>query len=199
MQYTLSITILSMFFGVAIRSTPAEQLVLESVPGVPERYWFLYEPNWPLSDKAETTSRQALPFESIALERRGGLFGPPNYTVTLRRDGTAHFDGGPNAPRRGQFAGTVDLDDFGRLCFLVERFKLEKLPEDIRKRKIHGSHGWATIVRAKKVDDRKQIENWEISGCGPIELWAIQMSIDAVAQRIKWNPKQETKATQSSP
>jgi hypothetical protein len=165
----------------------AQDRILEPIPGVPDRYWYLYESNWAITDNDQLSARKALPFETISLERRGG-YGLQNYTVTLHRDGTAKFIGGDNAPRAGQFKGNVDLHSFGRLCFLIERQKLDALPEDIRKNQIHGSHGFATIVRVLKVGETKPIENWEMCANGPIELWSIQMAIDAVAEQIKWKP-----------
>lgn len=160
---------------------------LSPVPDVPERYWFLYEPNWPIRDGAMLAARKGLPFETISLQRGGGL-GPPNYTITLHRDGTAQFIGGVFSRRKGQFNGSVTLEDYGRLCYLIERLNLNSLPEDIRKDKASGSHACAAIIRAKKSGEVDPLVNQEINQNGPVELWAIQMSIDAVANNIEWKP-----------
>ena len=159
----------------------------KGVLDVPERYWFLYEPNWPHNEQTTTAAREGLPFEAITLERMYGM-GMRNYSVTLRRDGTAQFDGTRLPVPVGICKGTVDLDDFGRLCLLIERFNLEKLPEDVRERQDvgHAMCGGAVTVRVTKTGDKVYAEKREINSCGPIELWALQMAIDAVAQKIEW-------------
>lgn len=162
----------------------------EDVPDVPEHYWFLYEPNWPFGDGATKAIQSRLPYEWIELERSGGL-GPPNYVVRLQRNGSAEFNGIRNSPRDGRYQGTVPIEDYGHLCYLIERFNVEYLPPDVRIRSDHGSHGWSTIVRAKAIGNQNPFEVWEMSSNGPIELWSAQMAIDAVAEKIKWMPHGE--------
>ena len=168
---------------------------LKKVPGVPQRYWFLYEPNVPFSELQEASARRHLPFDKITLERICGMSSRPeknNYVLTLRRDGTATrvvTQQRNGSSKSGGLTGRIHLMDYGRLCFLMDRVKFTTLPADIRQEKGHGSGGWATVVRAYRQGREKPNVVWEINNSGPIELWAIQESIDGVAARIDWTEK----------
>ncbi len=186
MRYKLITAGFALLWALIVIGVSGQQTNPIGIRDVPERYWFLYEPNWPHSEQATTAAREGLPFEAITLERMHGM-GMRNYSVTLRRDGTALFDGTRLLAPVGICKGTVDLNDFGRLCLLIERFNLEKLPEDAREQDVgHGMDGGAVTIHVTRTGGTVYAEKRDIESCGPIELWAIQMAIDAVAQSIEW-------------
>lgn len=160
------------------------RIVWEEIPNVPKRYWFLYEDNWPFNEREEQIARDGLPFEEITLSR-GGLF-VPSYTITLKRDGSASYEGQENVQRRGKHRGAVSLDQFGRLCYLLERQKFQELPPDIRSDKSYGSHASGVTIEVRAAGQAKPVSIHEINGTGPIELWAIQTVIDGIAAGIDW-------------
>jgi len=159
----------------------------EPIPGVPEHYWFLYEPNWPMGESEQAAIRARLPYEWIELERSVGPLAR-SYAVKLTRKGFASYEVKSNSPAMGPHQGVVSIEDFGHLCFLLEKLGVEHLPTDIRLRDDHGSHASSTTIRGKKIGSTKSFEVWEISSSGPIELWAAQMAIDGVCEKIKWQP-----------
>lgn len=156
----------------------------QEIPGVPMRYWFLYEDNWPYDTKEKEAARDGLPFDEISLTRGGML--QPSYAITLRRDGTANYDGVHNIKRKGRYAGAVELMRYGRLCYLMERMKLEEMSPNIRLDKSHGSSARGVTIGVRRVGESEFSYITEINGSGPIELWAIQLVIDGIAAEIEW-------------
>jgi Leucine-rich repeat (LRR) protein len=168
---------------------------LSPIEGVPRRYWFIYEGNWPFEEKEEARARSGIPFARISLDAYGDNHVPGGHqAITLCRDGTACFEGEPGARREGRYTGSVSVIDYGRLCLLIERLQFRRLPEDIRPNLRHGSHHTTAIVRVHRVGEKNPIENDEWNGCGPIELFAIQSAIEKVAESIDWQ-KNEKPAT----
>ena len=56
----------------------------------------------------------------ITLARSQYLGAYPVYKILLRRDGTALYRNGPNAPRVGDYIGSIDSDSFDRLAQIVQ-------------------------------------------------------------------------------
>jgi hypothetical protein len=147
----------------------------------------LYDPN---RSVAENTVRPTLPFETISLEQWGGM-GCERYLITLRRDGSAAFNAYSPAPsfnmNSGKYTGSMPLQDYGRLCYLLEHLNVGKLAIDVREPKERLIYGVTTIVRAHGKGKDGLIEKIEANENGAIELWAIRMVIEGLCQRISWN------------
>jgi internalin A len=168
---------------------------LSPIEGVPRRYWFIYEGNWPFEEKDAARARSGIPFARISLDSYGDNHAwGGHHAIILCRDGTACYDGDSNTRRPGRYTSSVHVIDYGRLCFLIERLQFRRLPEDIRPDLRHGSHHTTAIVRVHRVGEKNPIENDEWNGCGPIELFAIQSAIEKVAESIDWK-KNEKPAT----
>ncbi len=185
------------FHPIAFAKEPSR--TLQPVDGVPERYWFVYEGNWPFTDEDEAVARNGLPLARITLESRGdNHLGENSSTILLCRDGTAFFHGDANTERQGDYTGTVDLLDYGRLCLLIERLQFQRLAEDIRPGIGSGSHVTTAVVRVHRLGEKEPIENREFNGRGPIELFAIQSAIEKIAERIDWEKTESNNAQTGS-
>ena len=163
---------------------PVVQAPGERISRVPDKYRFLYDPNRP------NAVRSTLPFENISLEQSGGL-GVERYLITLRRDGSAAFNAYSPAPSfklfAGKYTGNIPLQDYGRLCYLLEHLDIGKLASDVRDPNERLVYGVTTIVRAHRKGKDRPIEKTEANENGAIELWAIRMVIERICQRIYWN------------
>jgi len=127
----------------------------------------------------------------IYLARSGHCGGPcPIYSVTLRKDGTAIYTGYENVTRLGTHHGKIHGYYFFRLARLLDSegfFQMKNAyPDEEDKVRVY-SHWTEVSVGATR--DGKKKEVWEYQGEGPIELWGIQMAIDAVVNKIEWEPK----------
>jgi Domain of unknown function (DUF6438) len=123
----------------------------------------------------------------IYLARSGDCGGPcPIYSVTLRKDGTASYVGYENVIRPGRHHGKIDSYYFFRLAWLLDSqgfFQMKnEYPEDGT---VIADASEANVGATR--DGRKK-DVWEYTGEGPIELWGIEMAIDAVVNEIQWEP-----------
>ncbi|SRR6266481_5874787 len=125
--------------------------------------------------------RANLPYESITLERTGCFGTCPIYRVTLWRSGKAELEAKRHLPKLGNFSGEVDLSDYARLCYALDRLHFNEFEADYRAAWTDDSTAIVTATRAagqKRVSDYGQV--------GPIELWTIQELIDGIRERVEW-------------
>lgn len=115
----------------------------------------------------------------ITLERTPCFGTCPVYSVTLRRDGTATYVGKNYVERMGTYKGTVR--QFDRLAELLISRGYFGLKDKY-------AVNWTDMATVKTSvvmnGKRKTISNY--GDAGPVELWGIEMAIDAVADQIKW-------------
>jgi hypothetical protein len=158
----------------------------DPIVGVPDQYHFLYS-GWIERDKVEGIWK-SLPYTKIELERTTCLGSCPSYIVTLNADGTAVYNGRDYATREGRFQGEVEPWDYGKICWMLDKFKILEGPP-------HYHANWTdaptTIIRVTYRETNETIEISDYGSQGPIELWALFNAIDAVADRIEWKPKEK--------
>jgi Domain of unknown function (DUF6438) len=112
----------------------------------------------------------------------------PNYSVTLRKDGTVIYVGNENVARLGTHRGKISGYYFFRLAWLLDEQRFFQMKDEyIKDPNIVSSHWCEATVGATR-DGRKK-EVWEYDGEGPIALWGIQQAIDSVLPEIEWEPK----------
>jgi hypothetical protein len=126
---------------------------------------------------------QALPFERIELERTGCFGFCPIYTVTLFRDGKAGYHGEAFVKNTGDFTGSIHISAFGRLCYLLERLGFWELEPEYNAPWTCSPTAYLRVWRAGEADP---IVVKDYGEYGPIDLWALQQAVDAVADRIEW-------------
>lgn len=123
------------------------------------------------------------PYDRIELERTHCLvLGEcPAYRVVLLRGGRAELYATSGYERKGNFVGTVRLHDYGKLSYLLKQLRFDSLAPEY-------SAPWtdAATFTVTAVSAGKTTRVSDYGGIGPIELWAIQESIDAITQRISW-------------
>lgn len=154
------------------------------------------DPDWPppydyirygLVRTSMAEALERLPFDHIEMERTSCFGSCPVYTVTFHRDGTATYEGGHNAPRQGRFRGSITPYDYGRLCFLIESSGFLELEGHVGRVQIAD----APTVRVSVASDSSgSVSVTDDGNTGPITLWAIQVAIDTVATRVRWEPAQ---------
>jgi hypothetical protein len=117
----------------------------------------------------------------ITLERTMCFGTCPAYKVILRQDGTAIYIGKAFVERKGRYQGTVYKYYFDRLVKLLQALNYFALKDNYSKPVTDLPTVITTVLQGDKL---KNIRNY--GNVGPIELWGIEMAIDAVATRVKW-------------
>lgn len=144
----------------------------------------------PLFDTPESAAlleefRSALPFDSIQLAYMQCTFGDcPQYTITVKRDGSASYSGSPNASREGQWVAEMGLFPFARLCEFIEQNRIVARLE-------------ADTFPAASDAENYQLRFWpsgQVSAAvfereryrGPTDVWVLRSAIDGLIPRLEW-------------
>ncbi|MDT5121699.1 MAG: hypothetical protein QOC96_1181 [Acidobacteriota bacterium] len=114
----------------------------------------------------------------ITLERTTCFGTCPNYTVTLRRDGTITYNGIRFVEMTGTYQGQVY--GFERLAQLITSAGYFNL-KDNYSRPITDMP--STITSVVMNGKRKTITNY--ADTGPVELWGIEMAIDGMLKSAR--------------
>ena len=153
--------------------------------GVPPQYSFLYRGFVGASDIANLW--EALPYDSIELERTPCLGECPIYRVMFRKGGEAEYHGTAHVERQGVWTGKIDIFSYGRLCFLIDDLRFRELSPRYAASWTDSATVDITVV---PTSNRTRVTVSEYGGVGPPSLWAVQLSIDGVAESIDWEPSQ---------
>ena len=146
---------------------------------VPPRYEPVYQSGY--SDRDAETIRSNFPYESISMRRTPCDGICPVYEITFYRTGKVEFNAIRHLPQLGEFSGVLDPLTYGRLCYFIEKINFSGLqPEYLA--------GWtddtACIVTVTSANGKKTVMDYGRQG--PIELWALQETIDALRYELKW-------------
>jgi hypothetical protein len=181
-----------MFFGALFAITASIGLVTplraavgwapQSDTTVPDVFKPFYEGGIP-TDRAASI-RAALPFDSVTLERRGGMIIPSGqFKLTLARNGEATLwsDPAKTFGGSGDFVGTVNIYDFGKLSHLISQASIEKMN---RRYATHWTD--AQTLTLSVTTRRETITIADYGGAGPVQLWSIEQSMMAIGHAISW-------------
>lgn len=131
------------------------------------------------NDTSQNDRRGGEQISEITLER-SSCFGPcPVYKLTLRRDGTATYEGRQFVERKGTYSGT--FYGFERLAQLIESRGYFNLKDNYT---INATDLSGTVTSVVRTGRRKTITNY--GDAGPVELWGIEAAIDGVVANTKW-------------
>ena len=128
-----------------------------------------------------SASLDASQISAITLERTRCLGPCPAYQVILRRDGTATYIGNAHVERLGEHQGKLHPSLFiqlARLLLAEEFFALQ----DSYVEPVTDSP--SAVITVHWGGQRKRVSRYANSG--PIQLWGLEMAIDAVVTRMVW-------------
>lgn len=116
---------------------------------------------------------------------RGGCYGTcPIYEVTLNRSGSAAWEGEAFTERLGSYRGSVEAEEFELVASLVDRCGFFAWKDDYPPSGTDLPPYSITVVRGSET---KQVSAWGDSP-GPQNFHVIARLMDAVADRIDWEP-----------
>jgi hypothetical protein len=120
----------------------------------------------------------------IALERTSCFGRCPEYTVTLRADGTVTYVGRENVDKSGEHIGIIDAHQFDRLATLAEDIGfMDRLEITYTCNVSDNPTVFVSIVRDGK---RKTIAHYAPDQNGPITLWSLEQAIDLLVDNVRW-------------
>jgi hypothetical protein len=121
----------------------------------------------------------------ITLERTPCFGTCPVYKVTLRRDGTALYEGVAYVAREGRYRGTIGAPLFDRLA----RMAVEKGYFGLRGRyAVPVTDHPSVITSVLRGGTRKSVDHY--ANAGPAALKALETAIDAAAREIRWEKEE---------
>ena len=140
-----------------------------------------------ISEDRAKAAREALPYETITLERSGGMLVPGGlFRVALQKDGSATLwtDGANRFGRAGEYSGTVNLFDYAKVSHLIAEAGFERMAPRYAVQ-------WSDMLEdtVTVVTGGRRITVVDYGGAGPVQLWAIERTIEAIGLTIKWSPK----------
>jgi hypothetical protein len=152
-------------------------LILGSVIAIGCSFGRGTKPSASQSSDLKTTQLSEITYERI-LGCEGAC---PLYKVVLRKDGTASYVGTDRAERKGKYHATNIDYYFIQLSKLIENNKYSSLQDS------YGPGGKDESVAITSVADNYKRKTVVDTGShGPIELWAIEMSIEGSLSQIEW-------------
>ncbi|QDS93238.1 hypothetical protein FF011L_19990 [Roseimaritima multifibrata] len=184
MRYLLLATILCVG-----NYTFAQELDVNSTVKIPVRphgkYAFLS--TFGATDEA-TVAMAHMPYTEIAIfqwqqpnlvEMKPG----PSYEIVFRSDGTATYEGFTSVERIGKHTGKITLDQYGKICLLLEQFESSGTPLGFEVQTSHPIVSDLTFVR-RGVD--VPVKRRNDSSVGDYRFWLLQTTIEWTADRIDW-------------
>jgi hypothetical protein len=127
--------------------------------------------NWPAD----------LPFKKIELYRSPCYGDCPVYRFTLYNNGNAELDAIKHMPKLGRFTGDVNINEYARLCYAIEKLGFLKLHDSYMRNETDLS--FCTIIVETSLGQKKVLDYGEV---GPIELWIIQKLLDRTREQVDW-------------
>jgi Domain of unknown function (DUF6438) len=120
--------------------------------------------------------------EAVKLTR-GRCYGTcPAYQVTLRRDGSAVWEGEAFTDRLGLHRGSVDPEEFELLTSFISRSGFFDWQDDYPPSATDLPDYALTVTRS---DMAKRVTVWAASP-GPPDFHIIGRMVDGIADRIEW-------------
>ena len=149
---------------------------------IPEKYKKLWGSGY--WDKGEIIAISS--YKKITMERTGCYGTCPNYTIELFNDGKIKYTGKEFVEKIGKYEGELYLLFYGKLCYLIDEY-FKKYSE------LNYIASWtddeACNITLLTKDD-KTIQITDYGRQGPIELWAIQKTIDGMLIDIDFTKTQ---------
>ena len=130
----------------------------------------------------------SLPYGTIVLDHQPYFMastGQDQFRVEFLRDGTATLHGRVCGSEWGDFVGSIDLWEYGRLCELLSTTGIESLEDKYDSGTFHGG----TYILTLGDDEGRVVKEINDYGnAGPNSFWAVKCAIEAVMNRTDWEP-----------
>jgi hypothetical protein len=148
------------------------------------------------TEDEENEIRKKLPFDQIELKQ----WGQPNlatltpgteYEIIFYADGRAQYLGNSGVQKIGLHSGEISLQDFGRLCLLLDRLSVGKQGCNLGVQ-VQVSHPVVADLRVSLTGNQKLIEYRNDTAFGDYRFWLVQSAIERIANEIEWQePKRK--------
>jgi hypothetical protein len=184
-MWSAALLAISMSLGVlGVRNEGVAQ-ARQAVTTVPDVFKPFYQ-GYILDDHIAAV-RAALPLERVSLERRGGMFTPCGcFKLSVARSGDATLwsDEGKTFGGSGDFVGTVNIFDFGKLSHLISQAGIETLNRE------YTTHMTDVATLTVAIETAHEtITITDLGGAGPVQLWSIEQAMTAIGHTIDWKHK----------
>ena len=110
----------------------------------------------------------------------------PIYTFIIKSDGTFRYKGVEYVERKGEFTGTISVEDFHRLAQFIRDSGFMELEDEYSRTGGRNATIYTMVVMNGK---RKTVSNY--ANAGPTKLWAIESLIDDLLQKAQWRDSQK--------
>ena len=143
----------------------------------------LYAPflNATFSEKDYPAFAAALPYREITIQRTMCYGDCPAYQFAVNSKGDATYTAEKNLPQLGTFKGKVSLENFARLCYVLDHLGFLRLEDKY-------SASWTDdstcIVTVRSANGEKRVSDY--GNVGPIQLWLIQQVLDRARDEVAW-------------
>jgi hypothetical protein len=148
------------------------------VADVPAPYRELFE-GWVANDQVASVWA-GFPYDRLRLERWCVWGGPNLGDLEFHRGGRAVLRG-PVDGEQGAFEGTIDVFDYGKLCYALQKLDFEGMKARYSD---EGFDVEESILTATSPRGTKQVVDH--GDVGPIGLWTLRAAFDGVRARIHW-------------
>ena len=129
----------------------------------------------------------ALPYDSIELQRSSCLGLCPEYSVRLRRNGTARWHGLQLTPRLGVWSADLPVSDYARIVHFIDSHHLTLI---LSSDSLNVTDEWEFTLRLWPKDTDTTVVYHGLYGDGPTDAWAIRAAIDGVIPDRAWREDQ---------
>jgi len=130
------------------------------------------------------TLRSQLPYDSISFSLTPRTWRlSRTYKMVLYRDGRAELSTPESTPEPGNFVGEISLNTYFRLCYLIESSHFSEMKSSYRSAATDLTTRIVTVTSGASMTSVS-----DYGSVGPIQLWAIHETLDAVKVEIDWTP-----------
>ena len=149
----------------------------------------------PTNDEAKEI-RKKIPFDQIEMKQ----WGQPNlltlapgteYEIIFYADGRAQYLGNSGVQKVGLHTGEISLQDFGKLCLLLDRLSVGKKECNLGVQ-VQVLHPVVADLRVSLTGSQKLVEYRNDTAFGDFRFWLVQSAIERIANEIEWKePKRK--------
>lgn len=140
------------------------------------------------SEEEEVAARARMPYTEIQIlqwqqpsliEIKPGS----SYEIILRSDGTATYEGFTGVSRIGKHSGEIRLDQYAKICLLLEQLETATVPLGFE---VQISHPNVAELMFLRSGEDAPVKRRNDTSVGDYRFWLLQTTIEWTADRIDW-------------